>query len=156
MRGVIVWLYLASFLLYIVRRPGPQIPQCTSPMSYNVSLYNRNVHTCKTTGALPPENIISRWCHQMETFSALLALWEGISPVTGEFHSQRPVTRSLDAFFDLCLNKMLSKPSTRRWFETPLCSLWHHCNVLQKMRQQRSFDEMLGWKASGCYMEIYL
>ena len=35
------------------------------------------------------------WRHQIETFSALLALCEGNSPVTGEFPSQRPVTRSL-------------------------------------------------------------
>ena len=34
----------------------------------------------------------------METFSALLALCEGNSPVTGEFPSQRPVTLSFDAF----------------------------------------------------------
>ena len=31
----------------------------------------------------------SWWRHQMETFSALLALWAGNSPVTGEFPSQR-------------------------------------------------------------------
>ena len=43
------------------------------------------------------------WRHQMETFSALLALCAGNSPVTGEFPSQRPVTRSFDVFFDLCL-----------------------------------------------------
>ena len=41
----------------------------------------------------------------METFSALLALFAGNSPVTGEFSAQRPVTRSFDAFFDLRLNK---------------------------------------------------
>ena len=34
------------------------------------------------------------WRHQMETFSALLAICVGNSPVTGEFPSQRPVTRS--------------------------------------------------------------
>ena len=45
----------------------------------------------------------------METFSALLALCEGNSPVTGEFPSQRPVTRSFDVFFKLRLNKRLSK-----------------------------------------------
>ena len=39
------------------------------------------------------------WRQQMETFSALLALCEGNSPVTGEFSAQRPVTRS----FDVCL-----------------------------------------------------
>ena len=43
----------------------------------------------------------------METFSALLAICGGNSPVTGEFPAQRPVTRIFDAFFDLCLNKRL-------------------------------------------------
>ena len=45
----------------------------------------------------------------METFSALLDLCAGNSPVTGEFSSQRPVKRSFDVFFDLRLNKRLSK-----------------------------------------------
>ena len=36
--------------------------------------------------------------HQMETFSALLALCAGNSPVTREFPPQRPVTRSFDVF----------------------------------------------------------
>ena len=36
------------------------------------------------------------WKHQMETFSALLAICAGNSPVTGEFSAQRPVTRSFD------------------------------------------------------------
>ena len=70
-----------------------------------------------------------RWRHQMETFSTLLALCAGNSPVSGEFPSQRPVTRSFDAFFLLCLNKRLSKQSWGWWSETPSCSLWRHCNV---------------------------
>ena len=41
------------------------------------------------------------WRHQMETFPALLAICAGNSPVPGEFPTQRPVTRSFDAFFDL-------------------------------------------------------
>ena len=40
----------------------------------------------------------------METFSALLAICAGNSPVSGEFPAQRPVTRSFDVFFDLRLN----------------------------------------------------
>ena len=44
----------------------------------------------------------------METFSALLALCAGNSPVTCEFPSQRPVTRSFDILFDLRLDKQLS------------------------------------------------
>ena len=39
----------------------------------------------------------------METLSTLLAFCAGNSPVTGEFPSQRPVTRSFDVFFDMCL-----------------------------------------------------
>ena len=41
------------------------------------------------------------WRHQMETFSALLATCAGNSPVTGEFPSQGPETRSFAVFFDL-------------------------------------------------------
>ena len=72
----------------------------------------------------------SWWRHQMETFSALLALCAGNSPVTGEFPPQRPLTRSFDVFFDLCLNKWLSKQSWGWWFETLSRSLWRHCNVV--------------------------
>ena len=71
---------------------------------------------------------ITWWRHQMETSSALLAFCAGNSPVTGEFPSQRPVTLSFDVFFDLWLNKRLSKQSWGRWLEMPSCSLWHHCN----------------------------
>ena len=37
----------------------------------------------------------------METFSALLAICAGNSPVPGEFPAQRPVTRSYDVFFEM-------------------------------------------------------
>ena len=72
---------------------------------------------------------ISRWRHHMETFSASLAICVGNSPVPGEFPAQRPVTRNFDVFFDLHLNKRLSKQSRGWWFETPLYPLWRHCNV---------------------------
>ena len=42
---------------------------------------------------------ISWWRHQMETFSALLAICARNSPVTGEFPAQKPVTWSFDVFF---------------------------------------------------------
>ena len=53
----------------------------------------------------------------METFSVLLAICAGNSPVNGEFPTQRPVTRSFDIFFDVRLNKRLSKQSWGWWFE---------------------------------------
>ena len=69
------------------------------------------------------------WRHKVETFSALLAICAGNSPVTGEFPSQRPVTQSLDVFFHLCLNKRLSKQSWGWWYETPSHSIWRHPNA---------------------------
>ena len=76
------------------------------------------------------ETRISWWRHQMERISAfkLLALCVGNSPVTGEFPPQRPVTRSFYVFFDLRRNKPLSKQWGDRWFETPSCPLWSHCD----------------------------
>ena len=56
------------------------------------------------------------WRHQVEIFSALLTLCVGNSPVPGIFSAQRPVTRSFDVFFDLRLNKPLSKQSWSWWF----------------------------------------
>ena len=47
---------------------------------------------------------------------------------TREFPAQRPVTRSFDIFFDLRLNKRLSKQPRGWWFETPPWSLWRQCN----------------------------
>ena len=64
-----------------------------------------------------------------------------ISCVTGplcrEFTGHRwiPLTKASDAefdvFFDLRLNKRLSKPSTGRWFETPSRLSWCHCNAMR-------------------------
>ena len=72
----------------------------------------------------------SWWRHQMGTLSALLAICAGNSPVPGEFPAQRPVTRSFDVFFDLRLNKWLSKQSWGWWFEALSCPLWRHCKKL--------------------------
>ena len=66
----------------------------------------------------------SWWRHQMETFSALLALCAGNSPLTKTSDDE------LWCFFYLCLNKRLSKQPWGWWFETPSCSLWRHCDVI--------------------------
>ena len=47
----------------------------------------------------------------------------------GEFLAQRPVTRSFGVFFDLRLNKRLSKQSWGWWFETLSHQLWRLRNV---------------------------
>ena len=61
-------------------------------------------------------------------FSALLAICAGNSPLPGEFPALRPVTRSFDVFFDLRLNKRLSKRSWGWWFQTQSRPLWRHRN----------------------------
>ena len=65
----------------------------------------------------------------------------GNSPVPGEFPAQRSVTRSFDVFFDLRLNKRLSKQSWGWLFETLLCPLWRHRNVNKKMLQRHRCHE---------------
>ena len=55
----------------------------------------------------------------------------GKSQVNGEFPAQSPVSQSFDVYFDMRLNKRLSKQSQGWWFETPSCSLWRHCTPLK-------------------------
>ena len=88
--------------------------------------------TCEPWGVFPG----SWWRHQMETFSALLAICAGNSPVPGEFPAQRPVMPSFDVFFDLRLNKRLSKQSWGCWFETLPRPLWRHSNVFGENRSR--------------------
>ena len=85
----------------------------------------------------------SWWRLQLETFSTLLAIFAGNSPVTGEFPTQSPVTWSFDVFFDLRLHKRLSKQSWGWWFETkPSCPLWRHCDVVHAMWMYLSYFSM--------------
>ena len=78
----------------------------------------------------------------METFSEFLALCVGTSTVTGEFPSQRPVTRNFEVFFDLGVNKRLSKQSWGWWFETPSLPLWRHSNDYLKTSHVVVFDPL--------------
>ena len=83
-----------------------------------------------------PQTEPQRWRHQMETFSALLAICAGNSPVPGEFPTQRPVTRSFDVYFDLRPDKRLSKKSWgwwSWWFETLSHTLWRHRNECREL-----------------------
>ena len=63
---------------------------------FEIEKYTWKVTSTSTIG------VKAWWSHQMETFSALLAICAGNSPVRDEFPTQRPVTRSFDFFlFDL-------------------------------------------------------
>ena len=106
-------------------------------------------------GVLLTEMAVSWWRHKMETFSASLACCAGISPVTGEFPSQRPVLLSIDVFCDLRLNKRLSKQWRGWWFETPSRPLWRHYNAvipLQYLAQKHLWA--LTFKSQGIWCGI--
>ena len=66
------------------------------------------------------------WRYQMETFPRYWPFVRGIhrSPVK----SPHKTPRCFDVFFDLRLNKRLSKQSWGWWFMTPSHILWRHCN----------------------------
>ena len=75
----------------------------------------------KLTCSMTPRQhvfVLSLWRHQKH-FSTLLVRFAGKPPVTGKFCSQKPVTRGFGVFFDLRLNKRLSKRLRHRWFQTP-------------------------------------
>ena len=86
----------------------------------------------------------------METFSTLLVICAGNSPVIGEFPAQWPVTRSFDVFFDLRLNKQLSKQSWGWLFEMLSGPLWRRCNGLTEFKKSSS-DQFLCHQWVGGY-----
>ena len=72
--------------------------------------------------------------------------------------TQRPVTRSFDVFFDLRLNKRLSKQPWGWWFETPPWSLWRQCNVYVlgcsvRVSDNRSFKQLDIFKCN--YIKVH-
>ena len=89
-------------------------------------LFSTCLHTTSDKQSYLPHK--TWWRHHIETFSVLLAICAANLPVPDEFSIQRPVTQSFDVFFDLCLNKRLSKQSGGWWFEMPSCPLWRDCN----------------------------
>ena len=88
-----------------------------------MTIYTVTLKTTTAVSIAQNNSWISWWRHQMEICFVLLAFCAGNLPVPGEFRSQRPVTRSFDVFFDLCLNKQASKQSWGWWSETPPNSL---------------------------------
>ena len=82
------------------------------------------------------------WKHNLQLISSVHIMMTSSNgnifhvtgPLCGEFTSpsefpaQRPVKRGFDVFFDLRLNKRLSKQPWGWWFEMPSWSLWRHCN----------------------------
>ena len=121
----------ALSLCYITYHRIPYL-MCKMYINASFTFMTLDIDYCRWQTSVP---LMSWWRHQMETFSALLAICAGNSPVTGEVLAQRPVTRSFDVFFDLRLNEWLSKQWEGWWFETPSRPLRRHrrlsdCHIL--------------------------
>ena len=132
-------------------------PHCTSP--HPVGLYSI---VLRLTNPTTHDDVI-KWKH----FCIAGPL---CGEFTGEFPSQRPVTWSFYVFFDLRLNKRLSKQSGRRYFETLSRPLWRHSSaywsddplILQPIRPTahwsfvslvlRPIGPMCHWP---CFLEIF-
>ena len=70
---------------------------------------------------------------------------------TGEFPAQRPVTRNIDVFFDLRLNRMLRKQWWDWWLETPSHPLWRHWNeVVELPVMRRDIITLFKAPCPGC------
>ena len=100
---------LCGYAIRPGRHPRPSVGLATADFSRDVCLTISHNHKVFPLDHLETNEIQSSsvfsimvmtwWSHQMETFSALLALSACNSPITGVFPSQRPVTRSFDVFF---------------------------------------------------------
>ena len=104
---------------------GVYFPRCcvTRAISTKINLlcahkqFDTRVHTREKVSWWKKHDVI-KWKHFPRNW-----------PFVREFPAQRQVTRSFDVFFDLRLNKRLSKQSRGWWFETLSRPSWRHCNV---------------------------
>ena len=68
---------------------------------------------------------VIKWKH----FPRHLTLCAGNSPVTAEFPTQRPVTRSLGVFFQMCLNKRVNNKRVNNREACELGGHRAHCDI---------------------------
>ena len=134
----IIW----DILYSIIASPGARAPG--DPCYGNISIHT---HTW-TDGVLSPRvpiNVFTYSAVMLRIYGDVMLnflmtssngnIFRVTGPLCGEFTGLRwiPHTKASDAelwcFFVLRLNKRLSKHARHRWFETPSCSLWRHCDV---------------------------
>ena len=114
--------YLAHVLTVIIQSDKDLYVTILSPVPWPVHI---STLTRSSLCDLEDYGDVIKW----KNFPRYWPFCAGNSPVTGEFPAQRPVTRSFAAFFDLRLNKKLSKQSWGWLLETTWRPLRRHCNV---------------------------
>ena len=138
---IIKWLLIKPlknhfFLCNIIRNQSMNA-HCFTPVHFKISQSVRyTLHVVKYDHVLDISWKWIQWAHLLVMMTSSNGnIFRVTGPLCGEFTgsgkfpTQRPVTRSFDVFFDLRLNKRLSKQPWDWWFETPSWSLWRHCNV---------------------------
>ena len=98
--------------------------ETTSFTSLQADLWNRYSNTWMLLWSVSPRIMMT---------SSNGNIFRVIGQLCGEFTGDRWIprteARSFDVFFDLRLNKRLSKQSWGWWFETPSRPQWRHCYV---------------------------
>ena len=103
------------------------------PIVVALMMTSSNENIFRVTGHLCGEFIANLWIPLTKASDTELWCFLWIND-NRWFPKPRPVTRIFDVFYDLTLNKRLSKQSWGCWFETQSCSLWRHCNGMQCFR----------------------
>ena len=122
--GWYIYIYIKFYRVNVTCTPHKIYVVCC----FVVLLYNQTM-------------LVSWWRQQNGNIFRITGLCAGNSPVTGEFPSQGPVTRSFDVFFHLRLIKRLSKQTWGWWFEKPSHPLSRYSNVFD------AFNHIL----QGCF-----
>ena len=121
-KHVVVWLYIIFCLPYFHVSNSVLFCQVLLHSSYHSRRLGANYY-----GNMPLKNDdVIKWKH-------FPLYWPFVPGIPGEFPAQRPLTRSFGVFFDLRLNKGLSKQSGGWWFVTPSRPLWGHRNGNTKL-----------------------
>ena len=141
------WLIISEILL-----------KANSPEMFNISINGMSLKMinlkiapkyapwCHVNMRLQPITLLWKWpwrytfcttCHddviKWKPFPRYWPYVRGIHRSSVNSLQKGLVTRSFDVFFDLCLNKRLSKQSWGWWFETPSRSSWRHRNALENV-----------------------
>ena len=105
-----------SHLIFVPGRCATSLrSQGSSRLNKDQTLINRtNPLNNKLTWVYHSHYDVTKWKH-------FPRYWPFVREFTGpgEFPAQRPVTRTLNVFFDLRLNERLSKQPRSWWFEMP-------------------------------------
>ena len=142
-----------------------------SPFGFNWSIYHilqgwftvidATVWLCQCLWSKDMNEVKSTGIYMMTSSNEIFFRVTGHSWGESTGHRLIPLTQASDAelwffFFNFRLNKHWNKQSRRRWFETPPCSLWRHCNVTTATQEGEPCALFMEWTVYGTGPSIAL